>query len=139
MGAFRIEIVGVGGHGCERKGKPGDKLYQRCGRFGCPDCMAFDFVQQMKQKGMIREGDSAYSIEIPETDPLVVEYRRQLDAYTASNPTEPFHTDLPVMRDDSTNRYFRQVRQSAEFTHWPEQPGAVVDDMLKNERKSGQF
>ena len=33
MGAFKIEIVGVGGHGCERKAKPGEKLYARCGRF----------------------------------------------------------------------------------------------------------
>ena len=52
MGTFNINITGVGGHGCERKAKAGDKLYGRCGRFGCPDCMAHDFVQQMKQRGM---------------------------------------------------------------------------------------
>jgi hypothetical protein len=59
MGQFKIEIVGVGGHGCDRKAKEGDKLYARCGRFGCPDCMAYDFVQQLKQKGMLPETQNA--------------------------------------------------------------------------------
>lgn len=52
MGTFRIEITGVGGHGCERKATAGEKLYGRCGKFTCPDCMAYEFVQQMKQRGM---------------------------------------------------------------------------------------
>ena len=52
MGAFNINITGVGGHGCERKAKAGEKLWSRCGKYTCPDCMAYDFVQQMKQKGM---------------------------------------------------------------------------------------
>lgn len=86
MGAFNINITGVGGHGCDRKAKAGDKLYQRCGRFGCPDCMAHDFVQQLKQRGML------------------------------SGP-----------------------EASAVFTHWPNTPTEVVDDMLTNERKQGQF
>src|ERR1051326_825438 len=49
MGAFNINITGVGGHGCERKAKAGEKLYGRCGRFTCPDCIAYEFVQRMKQ------------------------------------------------------------------------------------------
>jgi hypothetical protein len=62
MGAFNINITGVGGHGCERKAKPGDKLYGRCGRFTCPDCAAYDFVQRLKQAGngaRGRHGDRA--------------------------------------------------------------------------------
>lgn len=55
MGQFNISITAVGGHGCERRAVAGQKLWARCGRFGCPDCMAYDFVQQMKQKGHIVE------------------------------------------------------------------------------------
>lgn len=83
MGQFKLEIVGTGGHGCERKAQPGERLYARCGKFGCPDCMSYDFVQQLKQKGFgLTEGT---------------------------------------------------------FTHWPETTTQVVDDLLKNERRSGQF
>jgi len=88
MGDFNINITATGGHGCERKAKAGDKLYGRCGRFTCPDCMAYEFVQQLKQRGMLSSG----------------------------NP-----------------------QQHAILTHWPGQPGEVVDDLLQNERKSGQF
>lgn len=87
MGDFNINITATGGHGCERKAKAGDKLWGRCGKFNCPDCMAYEFVQQLKQKGMF--GSSTHA--------------------------------------------------KAEFTHWPGQESAVVDDMLNNERKSGQF
>ena len=87
MGDFNINITATGGHGCDRKAKTGDKLYGRCGKFGCPDCMAHDFVQQLKQRGMFGSSNAA----------------------------------------------------KAEFTHWPGTPTAVVDDMLSNERKSGQF
>ena len=52
MGTFNINITAVGGHGCERKAKAGDPLYSRCGRFDCPDCMAHELVQRMKQRGM---------------------------------------------------------------------------------------
>ena len=52
MGDFNINIMATGGHGCERKAKAGEKLYGRCGRFNCPDCMAYEFVQQLKQRGM---------------------------------------------------------------------------------------
>ena len=87
MGDFNINITATGGHGCDRKAKEGDKLYGRCGRFSCPDCMAYEFVQQLKQRGMFGLSPAA----------------------------------------------------KAELTHWPGQPGQVVDDMLTNERKSGQF
>lgn len=118
MGAFNINITGVGGHGCERKAKAGDKLYARCGRFNCPDCMAYEFVQQLKQKGMIREGEQAYSIEVP------------VDCEGYPGATKVFEQD---------GKRWASMPMEAEFTHWPRQSGTVVDDLLKNERKSGQF
>lgn len=86
MGVFNINITGVGGHGCERNAKPGDKLFARCGRFSCPDCIAFDFTQRLKQMGVLNSSEA-----------------------------------------------------KSEFTHWPGEPSQVIDDLLKNERKSGRF
>lgn len=83
MGQFRLSITAIGPHGCNRKAKAGEKLHDRCGRFGCPDCMAYDFLQQMKQKGM--------------------------------------------------------MIGEATFTHWPGSDNEVIDDLAKNERKSGGF
>jgi hypothetical protein len=83
MGQFNINITAVGGHGCERNAKAGDRLYGRCQRLSCPDCLAYDFVQTMRAKG--------FNVE------------------------------------------------SATFTHWPNTPTQVVDDLLKNVRASGQF
>lgn len=51
MGIFRIEIKASGGHGCDRKAGPGDNLYARCARMDCPDCLAYDFVNLLRQKG----------------------------------------------------------------------------------------
>lgn len=130
MGAFNINITGVGGHGCERKAKPGEKLFGRCGRFNCPDCLAYDFVQRLRQAGMVREGDTAVGQEIPIGD---------LAPYGA----ETYYTDndgrLVPEGDPAASRKFYRFLHKAEFTHWPHQPSAVVDDMLKNERVSGQF
>jgi hypothetical protein len=64
MGAFNINITGVGGHGCERKAKPGEKLFGRCGRFTCPDCAAYDFTQRLKQAGMLSESGMATSVVV---------------------------------------------------------------------------
>lgn len=118
MGAFRIEILGVGGHGCERKAKPGDKLHGRCGRFNCPDCLAYEFTQQLRQRGMLTDGQMAIGNEVIEG------------------------VDVPAGAEfysfDNGKTYWRK-NQSATFTHWPDSPQSVVDDMLKNERKSGQF
>ena len=88
MGTFNINITATGGHGCDRKAKTGEKLYGRCGKFSCPDCMAYNFIQQMKQAG-----------------------------FFSSEPNP-----------------------QALFTHWPNDPEhMVVDDMLFNQRQSGQF
>jgi hypothetical protein len=51
MGQFNVTITAIGPDGCDRRSQPGDKLHGRCGKFGCPDCMSYDFVQQMRQKG----------------------------------------------------------------------------------------
>lgn len=117
MGAFNINITGVGGHGCDRKAKPGDKLYGRCGRFSCPDCAAYDFVQRLRQAGMLRDGDTATGQEL--------------------KPGEHPPAGAELYYADET-AYWRKPHQAL-FTHWPDSPDAVVDDMLRNERKSGQF
>jgi hypothetical protein len=134
MGAFNINITGVGGHGCERKAKAGEKLHGRCGRFTCPDCMAYEFVQRMKQSGMVREGDFAASIEVPEDDADLVEYLKLPDEQRAVERPGPQYFK------STEGKWYRQIKQFAEFTHWPyDEKNKVVDDMLKNERKSGQF
>jgi hypothetical protein len=127
MGAFNINITGVGGHGCERKAKPGEKLHGRCGRFTCPDCLAYEFTQRLRQAGMVRDGDQAYSVEVTNIDGATVEADGSL---TLADGQKAFKVD---------GKWWRAVPQKAEFTHWPEEPGTVVDDMLKNERRSGSF
>jgi len=138
MGAFKIEIVGVGGHGCERKAKEGEKLHGRCGKFNCPDCLAYDFVQRLRQAGMVREGDTAYGNSLA------------LDSLDAPAGSEEYFTDMDhrlidndeaharIARGELVRRFFRYM-QKAEFTHWPYSPDSVVDDMLRNERRSGHF
>lgn len=147
MGAFKIEILGVGGHGCERMAKPGDQLYRRCGRFNCPDCVAFDFVQQLKSKGMLREGDTAQGQPVTHSPacPVVPEctcnavpkdaevYYTNAEGRTVGADGKPF-TSL-----QTGGREFWQRKHKAEFTHWPGEPSQVVDDMLTNTRKAGSF
>lgn len=155
MGAFKIEIIGVGGHGCERKAKAGEKLHGRCGRFNCPDCMAYEYVQRMKQAGMIREGDVAFAvphsvdIEAMKTKGLLA-----TPTYAASRPGEAdyFNVEDPEfvpagaaslgvsLYPDGRSEVYAQYPMKAEFTHWPnDEKSRVIDDMLKNERKAGQF
>jgi hypothetical protein len=130
MGAFNINITGVGGHGCERKAKAGEKLHGRCGRFTCPDCMAYEFVQRLRQAGMVREGEQATGQELKPGEP-------------PPDGAEVYYTNAEgrIVEGDGINavRRFWKKPQQALFTHWPDSPTAVVDDMLKNERKSGQF
>ena len=129
MGAFNINITGVGGHGCERKAKAGEKLFGRCGKFSCPDCMAYDLVQRMKQAGMLREGDMATGQELKPGEPLPL-------------GAETYWTDkdgrLVDHADAGVKQFWRKPHQAL-FTHWPDSPTKVVDDMLKNERKEGSF
>lgn len=50
MGNFRIELNAVGGHGCQREVKAGE-IVTGCGHAQCPDCVAREFVKQMKATG----------------------------------------------------------------------------------------
>lgn len=133
MGAFKIEILGVGGHGCDRKAKSGEKLFGRCGRFNCPDCVAYEFVQTLRQKGMLRDGDTAMGHEIP----------NEIDACTPiPEGAEKYYTDSEYRLVDKPvpgGKTFWRIYHKAEFTHWPGEPQQVVDNMLTNTRKSGSF
>ncbi len=129
MGAFNINITGVGGHGCERKAKPGEKLYGRCGRFTCPDCAAYDFVQRLKQAGMLREGDTATGQELKDGE----EPPAGAEVYFTDGEHRLVHESV-----EGGKRFWKKPHQAL-FTHWPDSPTSVVDDMLKNERRSGQF
>ena len=53
MGLHKIEISAVGGHGCDRSAKQGEKLYSRCNRMTCPDCLAADFVARLQRLGFM--------------------------------------------------------------------------------------
>ena len=81
MGQFRVEIEGVGGHGCSREIGDGETLpkmpHVSWGQ--CPDCDA----------------------------------RKLVDAYKASG----------IMNLKAT------------LTHWPSEPGEVVDDLVSGARR----
>lgn len=144
MGAFNINITGVGGHGCERKAKAGEKLHGRCGRFNCPDCLAYDFVQRLRQAGMVREGEQATGQEVihGQSCRLVEDHVYRCTCGAVPAGAEVYHTDAAyklVEHPVDGGKTFWRKPQQALFTHWPDSPTAVVDDMLKNERKSGQF
>lgn len=51
MGTFRIEIQGVGGHGCQRE-KKNNELVSDCGEPSCPDCIARRCVAALKSAGV---------------------------------------------------------------------------------------
>ncbi len=46
MGQYRIEIVAVGNHGCQRE-IPSGGTVAGCGQPNCPDCLARDFVKRL--------------------------------------------------------------------------------------------
>lgn len=51
MGMFRVEVEAVGGHGCQRNIKNGQQVQNYCGGPSCPDCVAREFVRQLKRVG----------------------------------------------------------------------------------------
>lgn len=53
MAQFTFSITAAGPNGCDRKAQPGDRLHGRCGKLTCPDCLAYDFMLNLRQKGMI--------------------------------------------------------------------------------------
>lgn len=50
MGDYRIEVNVTGGHGCQREIGNGQAV-EGCGKPGCPDCAARDFVRRLKEQG----------------------------------------------------------------------------------------
>lgn len=73
MGHFRIEIDGVGGHGCSRDTKHGGTVLG-CGQDYCPDCLARKFVLELKAYGMFNSTPaSAVLRHWPGTDGEVVD------------------------------------------------------------------
>jgi hypothetical protein len=134
MGAFNINITGVGGHGCERQAKPGDKLHRRCGRFTCPDCLAYDFTQRLRQAGMVTDGHQATGQEVKHSPACPVVDDHGIDHCTCG----AVPVGAEVYKSVDGKQYWRKWQQAL-FTHWPDSPDAVVDDMLKNERRSGSF
>lgn len=71
MGQFSIVINGVGNHGCDRHSVEGEKLRTRCNRLTCVDCLTFDFVQSLRQKGF-RLGDAEFTHHAGAVDPANV-------------------------------------------------------------------
>lgn len=51
MGDFRVVVKAVGGHGCQREVKDGGQIQMYCGSRGCPDCIAREFVRELKRAG----------------------------------------------------------------------------------------
>jgi len=49
MGRFAIEVVAIGGHGCERQ-TDGDREVWGCGLQSCPDCATRQFVRRLKEE-----------------------------------------------------------------------------------------
>lgn len=51
MGTFRVEIQGVGNHGCGREVKDSGTL-QPCGSPGCVDCITREYLDKLKASGV---------------------------------------------------------------------------------------
>lgn len=65
MGTFRIEITAVGGHGCQREQKHGDKV-EGCGQASCPDCQARRFVEEFKKTNNVSSAVVRHWPDTPE-------------------------------------------------------------------------
>lgn len=50
MGDFRITVNAVGGHGCQRDAKDGDKV-SGCGSMRCPDCITAKYIADLARSG----------------------------------------------------------------------------------------
>jgi hypothetical protein len=54
MGDFVVRVHAVGGHGCQREKKHGEKLVWPCGAqhcATCPDNIAHEFVEKLRANG----------------------------------------------------------------------------------------
>lgn len=72
MGNFKIEIEAVGGHGCDRDAKQGDKINYKIDHTHpdgtCPDCNLKAFVDRFARSSNVL---SAKFIHWPDTTPIV--------------------------------------------------------------------
>lgn len=48
MGDFRIVVNAVGGHGCQRDLKDGERVFG-CGSMNCPDCLTAEFIAKLQR------------------------------------------------------------------------------------------
>lgn len=60
MGTFRVEVQAVGGHGCQREIKDGEKV-DGCGQPSCPDCVTREYVRKLKEIGTYFDGSEGYA------------------------------------------------------------------------------
>jgi hypothetical protein len=52
VGQFKVEVIAVGPHGCDRETKDGETV-EPCGNEErCPDCMTRALVDTIKESGM---------------------------------------------------------------------------------------
>ena len=72
MGQFKIEVTAVGGHGCRREPKQGDRVYG-CRRMDCPDCAFADFVERLRANGRGSNIEKATFTHWPGTPEQVVD------------------------------------------------------------------
>lgn len=72
MGQFRVEIVAVGGHGCDRTTKEGQPLYGRCSRHRCVDCDISELLLKWKTLN-VASIESATFTHWPGTESEVVD------------------------------------------------------------------
>ncbi len=50
MGHYRLTVIAVGGHGCQRE-KGDGRTVIGCDRADCPDCMGREYVRRLKRSG----------------------------------------------------------------------------------------
>ena len=89
MGKFNITIVGVGNHGCDRHSIEGEKLRTRCNRLTCVDCLTYDFVQNLRQKGF-RIGIADFTHHVGAVDQSMVVVDDLLDNTRKSGQFNPY-------------------------------------------------
>ena len=71
MGQFKFEMVAVGGHGCDRTARDGEKFRTGCGRESCPDCSIGQLVEQLRKVGNGCTIESAVLTHWPGTSSVV--------------------------------------------------------------------
>lgn len=50
MGDYVVRVHAVGGHGCQRQIKSGERV-DGCGSPTCPDCLSREFVAKLRASG----------------------------------------------------------------------------------------